>query len=96
MRTNTITQQPSIPPDVSQPTTTPGAHRRTQETSHVFYCMQCDLHMQMDIAVLDREGSTEGTEGMIRVRLDPRTRLARETSALEKGVPARSDLAQPS
>lgn len=50
-------------------------HRHYQETSHVFYCMQCDLHVQTDIAVVRRNGSHESEGERIRVRLDPHTTL---------------------
>jgi hypothetical protein len=42
-----------------------------QETSHVFYCMRCDLHFQMDMAVTSRKGSQERNEGVVQVRLAP-------------------------
>lgn len=49
-----------------------------QEVSHVFHCMQCDLHFQMDLEVARNVGSQEIDAGVIRVRLDPRIRLERE------------------
>jgi hypothetical protein len=49
-----------------------------QEVSHVFHCMQCDLQVQMDIAVTSRNGSHEIDAGVVRVRLDPRITLERE------------------
>ncbi len=49
-----------------------------QEVSHVFYCMQCDLQFQMDMAVSSRNGSHELATGVVRVRLGPRIRLERE------------------
>ena len=49
-----------------------------QEVSHVFYCMQCDLQFQMDIAVTSRNESHELDAGVARVRLNPRIRLERE------------------
>ncbi|HEX9132777.1 MAG TPA: hypothetical protein VF844_10835 [Ktedonobacteraceae bacterium] len=50
-----------------------------QEVSHVFYCMQCDLQFQMDMAVTGGNGSLEIDAGIVRVRLDPRIKLERET-----------------
>jgi hypothetical protein len=57
-------------------------HRHYQEISHVFHCMECDLQLQMDIAVHSHEASTERDEaeiddGIVRVRLDPRIKLER-------------------
>jgi hypothetical protein len=49
-----------------------------QEVSHVFHCMQCDLHFQMDMAVTSRKGSHEIDAGVIRVRLDPCIKLEQE------------------
>jgi hypothetical protein len=49
-----------------------------QEVSHVFYCMQCDLQFQMDMAVTSRNGSHERDAGVVRIRLDPRIKLERE------------------
>ncbi len=49
-----------------------------QEVSHVFYCMQCDLQFQMDLAVTSHGGSQEIDEGVICVRLDPCIKLERE------------------
>jgi hypothetical protein len=48
-----------------------------QEVSHVFYCMQCDLQFQMDIAVTSRNELHELDAGVARVRLNPRIRLER-------------------
>jgi hypothetical protein len=45
------------------------------ETSHVFKCMQCDLQLQTDIAVVRRDGILESEEKMIRIRIDPGTLL---------------------
>ncbi len=53
-------------------------HRHSQESSHVFYCMQCDLQFQTDIAVVRRDGSHENEEETIRVRLDPHTALQQD------------------
>ena len=49
-----------------------------QEVSHVFYCMQCDLQFQMDMAVISRIGSHEIDAGVVRVRLGSHIRLERE------------------
>jgi hypothetical protein len=46
-----------------------------QEVSHVFYCMQCDLQFQMDMAVTSRNGSYERDASVVRIRLDPRIKL---------------------
>lgn len=54
-------------------------HRRAQETSHVFYCMQCDLQVQTDLAVVCRN---KGEEEVIRVRLDPHTALPQNAESL--------------
>lgn len=48
-----------------------------QEVSHVFQCMQCDLHFQVDLEVARNAGSQEIDAGVVRVRLDPRIRLER-------------------
>lgn len=50
-------------------------HRHYHETSRVFHCMQCEIQLQIDIAVLRREASTEIEEGIVHVRLDPRINL---------------------
>jgi hypothetical protein len=47
------------------------------EVSHVFHCMQCDLHFQVDLEVARSAGSQEIDTGVVRVRLDPRIRLER-------------------
>jgi hypothetical protein len=49
-----------------------------QEVSHVFHCMQCDLQLQIDVAVTSRNGSHERDAGVVRIRLDPRIKLERE------------------
>ena len=49
-----------------------------QEVSHVFYCMQCDLQFQMDMAITSRNGSRERDALAVRIRLDPRINLKRE------------------
>lgn len=72
-----IERQLAEQPHTDQPTTIPNDHRRYQEISHVFHCMQCDLQLQMDIAVLSQEASTEIDGGIVRVRLDPRIKLER-------------------
>jgi len=48
-----------------------------QEVSHVFYCMQCDLQFQMDMAITSRNGSRERDALAVRIRLDPRIQLER-------------------
>ncbi len=53
-----------------------------QETSHVFKCMQCDLQVQTDIAVVHRNGSHEIEKEMIRVRLDPNTVLQQDAGSV--------------
>jgi hypothetical protein len=53
-----------------------------QETSHVFKCMQCDLHFQTDIAVIRRNGSHEIEEDLIRVRLDPNMALPQDAGSV--------------
>lgn len=58
-------------------------HRRSQETSHVFKCLQCDLQVQTDIAVVRRN---KGEEEMIRVRLDPPTALSQDAESLVSRV----------
>jgi hypothetical protein len=70
MGRNTIKQQSSVQSCGDQPTTMPNEHQSYRETSHVFYCMQCDLQVQLDIAVPTRKASAESGEGMVRVRLD--------------------------
>jgi hypothetical protein len=42
-----------------------------QEVSHVFYCMQCDLQFQVDMAITGQNESHERAAGIVRVRLDP-------------------------
>jgi hypothetical protein len=53
-------------------------HRHSQETSHVFYCMQCDLQFQTDVAIVSQDGSHENEEEKVRVRLDPHTSLQQD------------------
>ena len=53
-----------------------------QETSHVFKCMQCDLQVQTDFAVVRRNGSQEIEKDMIRVRLDPNTVLQQDAGSV--------------
>ncbi len=53
-----------------------------QEISHVFKCMQCDLQLQTDIAVVHRNGSHEIEEDMIRVRLDPNMALQQDAGSI--------------
>ena len=48
-----------------------------REVSHVFYCMQCDLQFQVDLAVIGQKGSQEIGAGIMRIRLDPRLKLER-------------------
>lgn len=50
-----------------------------QEVSHVFYCMQCDLQFQVDMAVTSSNGSHTIDSGIVRVRLNPHIKLERET-----------------
>lgn len=82
MKTDTIKGQLTVPLCTDQPTIIPDDHRHYQETSHVFHCMECDLQLQMDIAVHSHEASTEIDEteideGIVRIRLDPRIKLER-------------------
>jgi hypothetical protein len=49
-----------------------------REVSHVFYCMQCDLQFQMDMAMTSRNGSHERDAWVVRIRLNPRIKLERE------------------
>lgn len=58
----------------------------SQETSHVFKCLRCDLQFQTDIAVVRRNGSHQGEEEMIRVRLDPHTALPQDVGSLVSRV----------
>ncbi len=53
-----------------------------QETSHVFKCMQCDLQLQTDIAVVHRNGSHEIEEDMLHVRLDPNMALQQDAGSI--------------
>ena len=48
-----------------------------REVSHVFYCMQCDLQFQVDMAVISQKGSQEIGVGIMRIRLDPHLKLER-------------------
>ena len=57
-----------------------------QEVSHVFHCMQCDLQFQVDMEVTSHRESHEIDEGVVRVRLDPRIRLERETWPRKAGT----------
>jgi hypothetical protein len=50
-----------------------------QEVSHVFHCMQCDLEFQVDMAMASSNGSNERDAGIVCVRLDPHSKLERET-----------------
>ena len=49
-----------------------------QEVSHVFYCMQCDLQFQVDMAIISRNGLHERDARVVRVRLDPCIKLEQE------------------
>lgn len=49
-----------------------------QEMSHVFMCMECQLNLQIDVALHSRDTSMEIDEGIMRIRLDPRIKLIRE------------------
>ncbi len=71
---NTSTQTPIV----ANPSLAADKNFSLQEVSHVFHCMQCDLHFQMDIAITSRNGSHEIDTGVVRVRLDPRIKLERE------------------
>ncbi len=76
MNSNDDTFAPT--PTAADPSMAANEQVSHQEVSHVFYCMQCDLQFQMDMAVSSRNGSHELATGVVRVRLGPRIRLERE------------------
>ena len=82
MKTNPIDSRVGERPLAASSALTGDDHRRYQETSHVFYCMQCDLHFQTDVAVVHRNGSHESEEERIRVRLDPHTALQQDAESI--------------
>ena len=68
----------AITSTTSYPSLTADQEVSLQEVSHVFYCMQCELQFQLDMAVTSRNGPHERDARVVRIRLDPRVKLEQE------------------